>query len=92
MKIWAFITKSVLLVYRKSFEERGDRMGLSRLTERELEVLRLIADGLEQKQVAVQLRISQSTVASHLASIYAKLGVSNAVHAASTAFRGGVIH
>ena len=45
------------------------------LTQREVEVLRLVAEGLTDAQVAEQLFISLRTVNAHLRSIYAKLGV-----------------
>jgi DNA-binding NarL/FixJ family response regulator len=45
------------------------------LTAREVEVLRLVAQGLSDAQVAEQLVISPRTVNSHLTSIYNKLGV-----------------
>jgi DNA-binding NarL/FixJ family response regulator len=45
------------------------------LTAREVEVLRLVAQGLSDTQVAAQLVISPRTVNSHLTSIYNKLGV-----------------
>jgi ATP/maltotriose-dependent transcriptional regulator MalT len=47
------------------------------LTEREAEVLRLVAQGLSDKQVAEQLVIAPRTVGTHLSSIYQKLGVSS---------------
>ena len=47
------------------------------LTAREVEVLRLVASGLTDPQVAAQLVISPRTVNSHLASIYGKIGVSS---------------
>ena len=47
------------------------------LTAREVEVLRLVAQGLTDAQVAEQLVISPRTVNFHLTSIYSKLGVSS---------------
>jgi DNA-binding NarL/FixJ family response regulator len=47
----------------------------SELTAREIEVLRLVASGLTDAQVAEKLVISTRTVNSHLSSIYSKLGV-----------------
>jgi DNA-binding NarL/FixJ family response regulator len=54
----------------------------SELTAREIEVLRLVAQGLTDAQVAGQLIISPRTVHSHLASIYSKLGVNTRTAAA----------
>jgi DNA-binding NarL/FixJ family response regulator len=56
-----------------------------RLTPRELEVLRLVATGMTDAQVAENLGLSTLTVSSYLRSIYSKLGVTSrtaAVHAA----------
>ncbi len=47
------------------------------LTAREVEVLRLVAQGLTNEQVAEQLMISPRTVNTHLTSIYGKIGVSS---------------
>jgi DNA-binding NarL/FixJ family response regulator len=47
------------------------------LTEREVEVLRLVAQGLTDAQVADQLVISPRTVNGHLRSIYSKIGVTS---------------
>ena len=56
-----------------SVEVRSD--SLDELTVREVEVLRLVARGLTNEQVAEQLVISPRTVNSHLNSIYSKIGV-----------------
>jgi DNA-binding NarL/FixJ family response regulator len=53
----------------------------SELTERELAVLRLLAEGLHNKQVATRLGISRRTVERHCDSIYAKLGVGSRTEA-----------
>jgi DNA-binding CsgD family transcriptional regulator len=56
----------------------NERSGaLDELTVREVEVLRLVARGLTNEQVAEQLIISSRTVNSHLTSIYSKIGVSS---------------
>ena len=60
------------------------------LTERELEVLRLLAQGNENSEIADQLFISRATVKDHVAAIYFKLGVSNRVEAAVKAFHAGL--
>jgi DNA-binding NarL/FixJ family response regulator len=60
------------------------------LTERELEVLKLIGEGLSKKMVANQLGISPKTVAIHAGHIYEKLNVPNAPAAISKAYKTGI--
>ena len=79
---------------RELFERLGAAPDLARistaeapvhgLSERELEVLRLVASGKSNRQIASTLVISEHTVARHLQNIYAKLGLSS--RAAATAF------
>jgi DNA-binding CsgD family transcriptional regulator len=60
------------------------------LTHREAEVLRLVADGNTNQQIADRLILSERTVARHLDHIYAKLGVSSRAAAAAFALRAGL--
>ncbi len=57
------------------------------LTEREREVLRLVADGLSNKQVARRLGISERTVKYHINSVMTKLGADNRAQAVAVAVR-----
>ena len=52
------------------------------LTDRELDVLRLVAEGMANKQIARKLGISERTVKAHLTSVFQRLGVSDRVQAA----------
>jgi DNA-binding response OmpR family regulator len=61
------------------------------LTRREIEVLRLLADGRSPKEVARDLSISHKTVSSHIQSIFAKLDVHTQAQAVSLAFINGLI-
>jgi DNA-binding NarL/FixJ family response regulator len=61
------------------------------LTEREVEVLRLIAQGLSDAQVAEQLVISPRTVNSHLRTIYSKIEVTSRTAAAHFAYEHGLV-
>jgi NarL family two-component system response regulator YdfI len=63
----------------------------SDLTDRELEVLQLAADGLRSKEIAVNLAISERTVKAHLTSIYNKLGVDSRSAAIASAIRQGFL-
>ncbi|MFF9394494.1 response regulator [Streptomyces griseoluteus] len=61
------------------------------LTRRETEVLSLVADGLSNQAVAARLHLSEGTVKSHLARIYAKLGTDSRTAAVATATDLGLI-
>ncbi|TDD45520.1 response regulator transcription factor [Nonomuraea terrae] len=61
------------------------------LTERELDVVRLVARGRTNQEVAAELFVSLSTVKTHLGSIQAKLGVRNRVEIAAWAWESGVV-
>ena len=61
------------------------------LTDRELEVLELLADGLVKKEIAEKLGISYFTVSTHIRHIYDKLNVLNAPAAISTAYKIGIL-
>jgi two-component system, NarL family, response regulator YdfI len=61
------------------------------LSERELEVLDLLAEGLSNKLIAHRLSISEHTVKTHVAAIFAKLGASSRTEAVSQAIRRGLI-
>jgi len=61
------------------------------LSDREVEVLELIAEGLSNQEIAVQLHISLSTVKGHTTSIYGKLGVHKRTQAVATAQTLGIL-
>lgn len=61
------------------------------LSQRELEVLGLVARGSTNKQAAHQLFISEATVKTHLLHVYAKLGVSDRAAAVAVAFERGLL-
>jgi DNA-binding NarL/FixJ family response regulator len=64
---------------------------LSDLTKRELEVLRLLSEGLSQKEIARNLVISSKTVAAHIQHILGKLGVHSRAQAVGYAYRRGLL-
>jgi DNA-binding NarL/FixJ family response regulator len=63
----------------------------SNLTARELEVLRMMAEGAANKTIAFQLAISEHTVKFHVASILAKLGAGTRTEAAAIGLRKGLV-
>ncbi|MDG0867093.1 helix-turn-helix transcriptional regulator [Candidatus Lucifugimonas marina] len=79
-----------------TLQEQADSFGLTRntrpdgLTNREVDVLRLICDGLSNQQIADELVITLSTTASHVANILGKTASSNRTEAAAYAIRQGL--
>ena len=61
------------------------------LTDREMEVLRLVATGLSNAEVAAQLVITEATVRSHVSNILGKLHLANRVQATLYALQEGII-
>ena len=61
-----------------------------KLTERELDVLRLIAKGINNGEIAAQLHLSEGTVRNHVSAILEKLGVSDRTQAAVIAIQHGL--
>ena len=61
------------------------------LTPREVDVLRLIANGNANKQIADQLSIGEASVKSYVANILAKLGASDRAHAVTIGLKRGII-
>lgn len=61
------------------------------LTPRENEVLRLLAEGLENKEIAVKLAISEHTIKFHIRSILGKLGAATRTEAVTRGLRSGLI-
>jgi DNA-binding NarL/FixJ family response regulator len=61
------------------------------LTQRELQILEALADGLPNKTIAHQLSLSEETIKSHLRSMYEKLGAADRAHAVSIALRQRLI-
>jgi len=71
--------------------ELADHATDDQLTEREMEVVRLIAAGNGNKQIADQLSIGEATVKSHVTNILSKLGANDRAHAVTIALKRGII-
>lgn len=68
-----------------------DRAALEQLSEREIDVLRLIAGGYDNAEISGELFLSISTVKSHVRRLFGKLDISNRTQAVIYAYEGGVI-
>jgi DNA-binding NarL/FixJ family response regulator len=83
----AAVAPSLLSQVRATLEVRSDAAGAELLSERENDVLLLMAQGMENAAIAGELSITVRTVKAHVSSILDKLGVENRVQAAVMASR-----
>jgi DNA-binding NarL/FixJ family response regulator len=79
------------VVVRALLAEQTREQEAPLLSPRELEVLRLVAAGFSNKEVAAHLYLSVATVKTHLDDVYRKLGVSDRAHAVAVALRAGLL-
>jgi DNA-binding NarL/FixJ family response regulator len=84
------ITAGSLTELLRDVRPAGDALA-EPLSDRELEVLNLIAEGQSNKLIAHSLGISEHTVKTHVASILAKLGAGSRTEAVSQAIRRGLV-
>ncbi len=78
-------------ILARELRTRGVGHDRPNLTTREIEILKLAADGYPAQQIANHLHISLATVKTHLQHIYEKLGVSDRASAVAQALRSGIL-
>jgi DNA-binding NarL/FixJ family response regulator len=75
----------------ESARSGASREMLSQLTDRELEVLKLLAKGWSNAEIATELYISEATVKTHVSHLLSKLGLRDRVQAVVLAFEAGLV-
>jgi ATP/maltotriose-dependent transcriptional regulator MalT len=69
-------------IHRRTRAGKADATGIESLTERELEIARLVADRLTNRQIAERLFLSKKTIETHMRNLFTKLGVDSRVEVA----------
>jgi DNA-binding NarL/FixJ family response regulator len=82
---------TVRLLEHLAKPQAAPRQPAEALTERELEVVRLVARGRTNEEIAGELFVSLSTVKTHLGSVHRKLGARNRVEVAAWAWESGIV-
>ena len=83
------IEEAIAYVQRRRGERKRAASGWTSLTRAELDVVKLVSEGLGNKDVAARLFVSPRTVQAHLTHIYTKLGLTSRVQLAQEAARHG---
>lgn len=88
-----FIQPELTNALRKRLEDRSinTRKIVDALTRREIEVLKLLAEGLFNKEIAYTLSISEKTVKNHVSNIFKKINVSDRTQAAVYAIKNNLV-
>lgn len=87
------VAERVLRVVRdQRAPDRGPRTSIDALSEREVEVLRLVARGATNPEIAESLYVSERTVKGHISGIFAKLGVRDRAAAIICAYDAGLVN
>jgi DNA-binding NarL/FixJ family response regulator len=85
------VTRRVIEGFTRQAVPGGSGPELQRLTDRELDVLRQVARGLSNGEIAGELFITEATVKTHVARLLAKLGLRDRVQAVVYAYENGVV-
>ena len=85
------ITRRVIQDYAQRAAPRKDHARLARLTEREREVLRLLATGKSNAELAAHLYLGEGTVKTHVSHVLGKLGLRDRVQAVVFAYETGLV-
>jgi DNA-binding NarL/FixJ family response regulator len=85
------VTRRVIAAFGRRRAPSESARDLARLSEREREVLLLVARGRSNAEIAAELAIGEATVKTHLSSLFAKLGLRDRVEAVIFAYESGMV-
>lgn len=86
-----YIEPSLTPLMKEKLDKLNQQSEEDLLTRREIEVLRLLAEGLFNKEIAYKLSISEKTVKNHVSNIFKKIGVSDRTQAAVYAIKNSFV-
>ncbi len=86
-----YIDFTMVPLLNEKMEQDKNTMEEDKLTRREIEVLKLLAEGLFNKEIAYKLSISEKTVKNHVSNIFKKIGVFDRTQAAVYAIKNNIV-
>ena len=86
------VTRRLLDRFARTLPDEKPPPALETLTARELEILRLVAGGLSNAEIADQLVVTEATVKTHVSSVLRKLQLRDRVQAVVVAYDAGLVH
>ncbi len=86
-----YIDYTMLPLLKEKMDQEKEQREDDKLTRREIEVLKLLAEGLFNKEIAYKLSISEKTVKNHVSNIFKKIGVFDRTQAAVYAIKNNIV-
>ncbi len=86
-----YIDSSMVPLMNERIAQEKEKAEEDKLTRREIEVLKLLAEGLFNKEIAYKLSISEKTVKNHVSNIFKKIGVFDRTQAAVYAIKNNIV-